>query len=521
MNPVPLSDASSKLSDGQRMKPTPEKNSLWYERVGGTYLWAKCYDRSKECFLAAKDLPNCSWRTSQGLAKAYAEDNIRLALQEVEIALATLRTKQDRDDDERASLVENLPISATWQKELGNITDAIHRLKEAVKHDKQYYGSHNDLINLCSRTGRQSEALDFLKELNDQPGSIDISKTELESMFVAFASLDSALDSFETIFRVVQHDDMLEVVLRTLQESLMILQDRKAGDVPTLLHLCHGVVLAHYSTVEKGLEVAVEQWTKCCELGMTSNSRDASWISRKAAVYLFNYHFSKARGISNASDEPQDHASTLVDLTNKINALYKDNDFMYVGVNAGGLRLSLGSFYSLTSSTEKAQKLLLNDMRSGLDLLSDDDPDTDSWGYFIVANVLIHAGDELNALSAWSLRGPKKRYAKERDVPNFPMNARSEDGGETVEEGQTIIAGSHNSGLETAEQENIELAGLNCQGRGRGGFTYGDSIWFCKVCEDVQFDHACLKKVQNGTIERFICSRDHEFLRVPSWIEEL
>ena len=48
-------------------------------------------------------------------------------------------------------------------------------------------------------------------------------------------------------------------------------------------------------------------------------------------------------------------------------------------------------------------------MRNGMDYLVDEDPENDYMGYRAIADVLMHSGDDLNALSAWSLYGPTAR----------------------------------------------------------------------------------------------------------------
>ena len=52
---------------------------------------------------------------------------------------------------------------------------------------------------------------------------------------------------------------------------------------------------------------------------------------------------------------------------------------------------------------EAAQKLLLNDMKDEFDSLTDEDPENDYKKYMKMTEIFMHTGDDLNALSAWSL----------------------------------------------------------------------------------------------------------------------
>ena len=80
-------------------------------------------------------------------------------------------------------------------------------------------------------------------------------------------------------------------------------------------------------------------------------------------------------------------------------------------------RLLVGRYYALTGNFEKARVYFKKEMQCGLDLLSDEDPSNDWMGYLKLAETLMHFGDDLNALSAWSLLIPD-------DLKAFPVDAR-------------------------------------------------------------------------------------------------
>ncbi|KAI4198227.1 MAG: hypothetical protein LQ350_005389 [Teloschistes chrysophthalmus] len=147
--------------------------------------------------------------------------------------------------------------------------------------------------------------------------------------------------------------------------------------------------------------------------------------------------------------------------------------------NGEDLQLVLASFYRSMGKQEAARQLLLNQMKSGIDLLSDDDPESDWVGYRTIAQVLLHMEDDLNALSARFLWGISRRsLAKGGACPIY------------------------------------------CDGRCNKLVSWMDSLWFCKICEDVQFHDECLTKLRESTLTRYICSPDHEWLYVPPSVEE-
>ena len=79
---------------------------------------------------------------------------------------------------------------------------------------------------------------------------------------------------------------------------------------------------------------------------------------------------------------------------------------------------------------------------------------------------------------------------------------------------------------------------IYCDGQCNKRLTWATHLWKCKVCDDVDFEDECLEKLKSGTLTRFVCSKffipfmklmtlcssilgpDHEWLYVPSWVEE-
>ena len=448
------------------------KDSLWYERLGKTYLTFEEVEPSKEAFFMAKSFPNYSWKVHEGLADAHVmRGSNDLAVQEIEILFAHLRGKEELTADETDSFVNCLIKSAKWQTELQNIPDAIDKLREAIRLNEHYYQSHVELIKLYVDTGQGHEAFTLLDEMGKQPAK-DNDLSQLGSMLLEFSQ---SLEYSETVFLATRHHDMFQVVLQALKNAFNYALNNKATSNVIDLLLCHGVALAGYSGKEDCLESALTKWTECCEMGFQPGNWEKRYTALSAATYIFCYHFSEIR---RTAYDFEIHITKLKKLTEVTRSFYY----------APRLRLMLACLYKLSGRQDAAQELLLNDMKSGIDILSDDDPENDFMGYGIIANVLMHTGDDLNALSAWSLYGPSERY-KEADRID-------------------------------SEKRDAEPLGYTCDGGCNVTLTYADSVWFCKMCDDVQFDDKCLKRLQQGTLARFVCSPDHEWQLVPSWVDE-
>ena len=546
------------------------KDSLWYQRVGDTY---SCYDETEhsiEVFLKAKELPNDSWKVSESLANAYAaNEKLDLALQEIESVLSHLRGKEERTADETNDLVRNLIQAAQWQ--VGNTTGSIEKLREAIGLDDNNYHSHYELLKVFIQTGQESEALKLLKDMNTNSAK-DGNITQLEAMLVGFPQWDDPLICFEKVFYVVREQDMFHTVLKIMEKALTSARETKAKANLSDLLLCQGVALARYSSEEKRHEAALKHWTESYLLGFECGQE---YTARSAARYAFNVYFSETRSDRDAARESE----TM--LVERVEKLASSTSSPYY---APGLRLRLGSYYSMLGRQEAAQKLLVNDMRNGMDLLADEDPENDWMGYSAIADILMHTGDDLNALSAWSLYGPSERRKEydakgtnedtEAEIKTTEADGEAQDTGE-VGEGEIKTTDADEEGEHPREnreakeaQEDGEARGTNgdagpngakengetshteesaelptqseaspsklksssdedavdffisCDGQCNKSLTWASHLWKCKVCDDVDFEDECLEKLKLGQLTRYVCSPDHEWLYVPSWVEE-
>lgn len=136
-------------------------------------------------------------------------------------------------------------------------------------------------------------------------------------------------------------------------------------------------------------------------------------------------------------DDFEKHVKTLKELTESASTPWV----------APNLRLTLGGFYRLSGKCHIARQLLLSDMKSGMDLLSDNDPENDYVGYEMIANISMHAGDDSDALSAWSLYGSPERLSKKDATEKEDQNE--------VKSSSKISSPEGNVNTEKEEKRNI------------------------------------------------------------------
>ncbi|KAI9657615.1 MAG: hypothetical protein M1821_002791 [Bathelium mastoideum] len=478
-----------------------DKDSLWHSRLGATYLSFEETGLSKKHFLAAKELPNCSWMTSKALALAYAMDgDTEMAIQEMDVAFDYLRKQENLAAREKIDFISNLVQSADWHLQLRNKAMALEQLKEAVQVDPDNYSGHYALLKLFIDIGQESEAWNLLREMSTQSSKRD-GLTRFGSMLLEFSFWSEPFACFEMVFRATKNDDdMFQVVSETLQSTVDFARESKETYDRVGLLLAHGLALAHNSTEEKDMQAALASWRESSQLGFGPAGTEKTQESAlSAATHIFHYHLSRALSVPSTSVEFKSHEARLEELTESTGSVPRA---------ARALRCSLGSFYSLSGRDDMARKVLLNDMKTGLDLLSDDDPGNDYLAFLFIGCLLMYTRDDLNALSAFSLFGPTERY--------FDEDAEEEEGHEANKpESEASLAKAKSPAKKAPDTSSL----FECDGKCGNNLTFSDRMWYCKVC-DTGFDDECLQKLKDGTLPRFVCSPDHQWLRTPSWVDE-
>ena len=443
-----------------------EKTSLWYERLGSTYLEYELYAPAKDVYLQAKTLPKSSWRVSEGLAKAYAEsDDAKMALQEMDIALTKLREMNELPDDDQAAFVEDLQEAAKWHAKLGESAEAIDKLKEALQLDPLNSRIRHRYLEQLLDAGLGPEAQSMLEEMKVQPAK-DENLTQLEQMMLDVLSWESTnlLDDFMIVFSATKGYNTFQSILESLERLIARARGKGRTSDEVDLLLCYGVALQYRSSTAE----ALKHWEECCNKGLQARNVSRPSSAFSAARFVLSHHYSQAQASSGTFEDFDALSSSLNQL------IEKAKSYPYF---AEELNRSLANFHYLAGKQQMARDLLQKAMKDAFAILGDDDPSNDWWGYAYMFQILLFAGEKLDALSAMTLYGPKGRYTVDYEMS------------------------------------------MTCDGC-KNRFQSSESTWQCCFCDDIAFHRECLDKLQNGTLRRPVCSPNHDWLFVPSWEDE-
>lgn len=358
-----------------------------------------------------------NWIVDEMLARTFAEyddhaDHYLAATEAMERVLEVFRNNSDLGEEYSGRYVQNLQLQAVWQSELKNSEEAIKLYQEALRADEGAYKCVYGILSILQSQDKIEEAQELLIGMDRKPIN-EHESTQLVAMHHELA-LDYDNDNyFTTMFEISKKGQIFERFRNTVQSAIDVAKRKKHE------HL-EGVLLFYLGSAFAGEEQrrvdAVKRWQDCVTLALKPSSRDWSLADAgyKAFHQLSAYYYKNALEIKLEGGDPAIHLDRLDKLTESASA--EETSYMTLMLGFHESRLLLGRYYALTENVEKARVYFKKEMQSGLDLLSDEDPSNDWMGYLKLAETLMHFGDDLNALSAYSLLIPDDLKASPVDA---------------------------------------------------------------------------------------------------------
>ncbi|KIW87027.1 uncharacterized protein Z519_12324 [Cladophialophora bantiana CBS 173.52] len=543
--PEPRSDADEIVSAATWAQQAlslkdQDLDALWYDRLGETCYEADEFQVAKGFYEKAKGLPDCQWTANQGWALAVyklsqAQDDNQAqkkelkesACDEMEIALTHLRSTSkipDSGDDNKKALIEGLKKQASWQEELTSMDRAFALYEEALEVDPGEHEIRCDLLKALYANNREADARKMLLQMMTQrenPTELDLFSALL--LYLTESEwYSAAIQPIDIILALARTDETLNS--QTLEALQTAIRDARKSNLTVsegMLLLYEGTVLARGSTDDARIQQAIRCWEDCQSLYLSARY-DLVGTQALASRFLTQHYFHQAVKEGITTEEREEHVGKLLRLKRLSNSWihsFRPNSF-------------LASYYVRQNQLEEARQLFMEDMVAAMEILSDSDPENDSYGYRYLANILMHTGDDLNALSAWSLLGP---FGLFKGSEGEPSNGEDQDGS-PKENGvsEAKYDGLAVNGIPEEEDELKPSAceqaehkkkaetrdgplGYTCDGLCNHLWRYADNFYTCRYCPDTQFTPDCFEKLKANKLEPYICHPDHSWLHVPAW----
>lgn len=555
MDEAKIAQAAEWVEDELKIRT---KDSLWFERLGYTFLAFGYPDEAITAFLQSKELPDKHLKSIRGLAEAYAaKGELGAAIEAIEPMVGELKPRGKNEGalaEDIAELLSALRLQAGWHLNSipPNLEAAIALYREILDIDSGDHDSKWKLFKTLADANQSPDALELLRSSSVQPahktGDLDLLAEMLLNL--KFENLNGLahIETFDLVVSLTASDPISTLILEGLKRCIDLVH--KQHDPVTLIRLLllQGVAIFYYNLGKTAQKEAIIVWKKCCTMGfkiLADNMTQLEVINgvslaiRRICVY---YDALARKGGRDAQEQ-------LIDLQQ----FYSEAQKTYW--TARIVRYALAAYYASSGAAEKARDLLRSEMTDGLFMLSDDDPENDFQGYYTIGEAALHSGDDLNALTAWSLLLPNdldgdsdgdKDEDENSDEEDEEENADEEDEGEDEHAdagpaNDSSSTSSKSSSASTAQSPETNgvipkadgptittpeakvrtgKLGNFCDGGCGTTWGYANDIYCCKICCDVQFDSRCLKELREGTLKRVICSHEHDFLHIPPFSDE-
>lgn len=445
-----------------------------------------------EQFKLASSLQSCNWVSQWGLAECYVfQKDYNMGIKILEATMKSIESGEMAEDEEaKENLIYISRDLAEWNKDAGNTDQTFAIYKSILQENPDDYVTALSMIILFHENKDYQGLLEFL-----QSRPTDDSTGEDHRTVVFHAHYDN--EKFhEAIFALAYNTDHFETILESYKVAInaakrRYAEGRKTGDISEeeygrvcqalLMHKVALLCYNHTANTAEQREYAIDQWILILQFDERSGSYLSivkSIVRKKLAIVCFQ----EARRDPTTAQQYIEHLEQMASLRNHG---YWEGDFE----ETYPMRL-ISRLYALQGDEQKAKDTLRAPVKVYLDLLSDDDPLNDWQGYHGLAMLLMFAGQDADALAAWSLIAPLDNMETE----NSPSETDSQ---------PAKIQGP---------------MGDICDGRCGTEWTFADNIYVCRDCDYVEFDEDCLKKLREGTlISDKICGKDHEMLHVPAY----
>lgn len=466
----------------QKALNVKDKDTLWHERLGQTYLSFDDPTSAIKAFEASLRLDENSWRCVEGLASAHEElENYLSACNEMNRAMIQLEKDESLDKIKRQDkILQYLSNLADWNAQLERITEAIECYQKALELDVNTNEVQYKLLKLMLTSEREANVRDFLHQHIERDASAS-EHVQLAAIFTLLIEDDESDTLFALLFAATHCDPVFSDLVQQMQQAIELAEkeSRIVDQAALLLYL--GMARYYYDKSEGwSPEAARNLWITCCALRPRDFKRPFSDYYNQAISFLSLWHYEQAKYAYKSGRAAHSHTEWL-ELINTDRSQYRveDEDLsLYISYCHSHI---LGEF-------DKTKKVFFNDVNEGVDLLSDEADWNDSWGFYKLANVFTHYGDDLDALSAWSMLGPSDA--------GKPLHEREVD---TERSGDLVF---------------------ECGGECGKTWGFANDFHCCRICLDMRLCSACFEKVEAGTMKKFICSKFHERLHVPKWDDD-
>lgn len=543
----------------------------WWRRIAQAAESNDNWDRVMALYRRALEQDNQCWSTRCGIARCHIMmDCFPEAIAELKLALKAAEREDALQTPEEADMMSmHFTLGETYQG-AGDVEQAADEFSLVSKSKDPEWAERGQVACMKARLSsddakRAEEMLRDILSKDDGGGSM---VTALKT--IARDDTHSAVIS--RMFTVAKgNPDLLKGVVAALEKATTPGEDkaterpeddRFAVDESRGVLLYHrGILVAHILSPGDAVAVrdALTFWHQCRDVLDDIGGPVASMTRTNATDELAKYYFHSLLG----DQPPQEDFEALAKLA--------DEDS---GVEVGNAAGYVAALYALRDDKGKARASLLRQIKTALQVLSDDEPDNDRYGYSVLFESLAHYRDFRNAAASLALLGQPDLV-----TDALHLQAADLDNGDEVGKGEVRdvvrelaeevsqavkekvpdssqqakrieMAREHVDALVATDSQKTRATALTlvkdrlatlqatytyvtetgswpfemvwwCNGLGMPGATCGrlchleHELYHCIYCRDCDFCPGCFKQLREGSSAIMECSAAHAWIKMP------
>ncbi|KAI5918674.1 hypothetical protein F4810DRAFT_691137 [Camillea tinctor] len=385
-----------------------EIDSLWYERLAeASSLLGNDLDRTVSFYRRAIEQKDPSWLCHRGLGIAYFnQERITEAITQVELALTESEQEDATPKPDVKDVIGLHLMLGDYAYHAGNMATAAKHYSYVCASNDEEQATQGLLGHIKAKLGSPDaeDARQFLKSILAEEGG---EKGRMVSVLRMLAQDPNHDDIVSYMFTTAKGDpDLLRGIVHTMRTAAarpvpfedhvaeaLGEDDRYSQDVTRGVLLYDlGVAAYTYKVSPDGTEPvneALKLWMETREVLANVGGSNASVAQMNATLALANHYFQ-----SMVDGSHQEYLEPLAKLA-------EDN----LGIYGAESAMLLGVLHTLHGKKEKAREVLTRQVKQALQILSDDTPENDAWGFAAIFAASERCQDWENAIIALSLMG--------------------------------------------------------------------------------------------------------------------
>ncbi|KAJ7200371.1 hypothetical protein GGX14DRAFT_372220, partial [Mycena pura] len=389
--------------------PDSELNSLWYERLAAAAFnsHGSNLDTVVSLYQCALEKDKSSWLCHRGLGEThFCQSQTSEAIAQVELALKEAEREGAMPKPERKDIVNLHLLLGRYSYKVGDVHKAAEHYLLGCQSEDEDQARESQLGHLKAVINfpDTDEMMKLLKStLADEEGRM----VSILKMIAQDLDHDAIVLKMLT---VAKGDlDLLEGIVHAMETATAVSvpsEDHVVDDPIThfvegetrrgVLLYDRGVAAYTYKVSPKGTEPlseALRLWKECRDQLSNVGGGTASLVQRQATEALAKHYFQSMR-----DGQHLDH----IDALSKLAEAVSDSESDSWHEDPAGF---LGALYALRGEKEQSKAALVRRIKSALQILSDDMPDNDRFGFSAIYRTLVQYLDFGNAAVALSLLG--------------------------------------------------------------------------------------------------------------------